>query len=152
MATTMTSDNKDGAEIAQQCRDTMWNNDFASQDMGMTVAVNGQGASECSFTVRKNMVNGYDICHGGYLFALADSAFAFACNTYDQVTVAASATIEFVRPAKLGDELTASASEAHRGGRIGVYDIEIRNQEQDLVAIFRGRSYATRQPILKSDT
>lgn len=140
------------SDTARKCRDTMWRNDKASQDMGMTVDVDRQGESRVQFVVKENMVNGYDICHGGYIFALADSAFAFACNTYNRITVASGAAIEFVRPAKLGDRLTAIASEAHRGGRTGVYDIEVTNQGGELVAIFRGRSYATRRPVYESDT
>jgi len=139
------------SDIARKCRDTMWGNDFASQDMGMTVDVDRQGEAQAKFEVRKNMVNGHDICHGGYIFALADSAFAFACNTYNRVTVASSATIEFMRPAKLGDRLTARAREAHRGGRTGLYDIEVTNQDEALVAVFRGRSYATRDPLFEGD-
>jgi len=130
----------------------MWSNDNASQEMGMTVEVDQQGQSRVQFEVRENMVNGYSICHGGYIFALADSAFAFACNTYNRITVASGAAIEFVRPAKLGDCLTATATEAHRGGRTGVYDIEVTNQDRELIAIFRGRSYATREPVYESDT
>lgn len=141
---------------ARKCRDTMWRNDTASRDMGMTVDVDGPGAASAQFEVKANMANGYDICHGGYIFALADSAFAFACNTYNRVTVAAGATIEFIRPARVGDRLTATASEAHKGGRTGVYDIQVTNQDGDLVAVFRGRSYATREPVFdageKSDT
>ena len=139
-------------EIATRCRDAMWENDTAVRDMGMDVKVEGPGSAIASLEIRKRMVNGHDICHGGYIFALADSAFAYACNTYDRVTVAASAGIEFVRPARLGDRLRAEAREAHRGGRTGIYDIEVTNQDGELVAIFRGRSYATREPLLKSDT
>ena len=143
-------------DIARKCRDTMWWNDTALQNMGMTVDVDGPGAASVQFEVKAHMANGYDICHGGYIFALADSAFAFACNTYNRVTVAASATIEFIRPARPGDRLTATASEVHKGGRTGVYDIQVTNQDGDLVAIFRGRSYATREPVFdaseESDT
>lgn len=139
-------------EIAQKCYATMWDNDPASREMGMAVKVTRPGCAEARFEVRKEMVNGHDICHGGFIFALADSAFAFACNTYDRITVAAGASIEFVRPARLGDRLTAIASETHRGGRTGIYDITVTNQDDVLVAIFRGRSYATREPILQSDT
>jgi len=134
-------------EIAQKCCETMWGNDVASQDLGMTIEVTEPGRAEARFEVRANMVNGYDICHGGYIFTLADSAFAFACNTYNRITVAAGASIEFVRPARLGDKLLASATEAHRGGRTGIYDITVTNQDDDVVAIFRGRSYATREPV-----
>ena len=125
----------------------MWGNDVASQDLGMTIEVTKPGRAEARFEVRANMVNGYDICHGGFIFTLADSAFAFACNTYNRITVAASASIEFVRPARLGDKLLATAAEVHRGGRTGVYDITVTNQDDDVVAIFRGRSHATREPV-----
>ena len=134
-------------EIAQKCCETMWGNDVASQDLGMTIEVTKPGRAEARFEVRANMVNGYDICHGGFIFTLADSAFAFACNTYNRITVAASASIEFVRPARLGDKLLATAAEVHRGGRTGNYDITVTNQDDDVVAIFRGRSHATREPV-----
>ena len=142
----------DEQEIAQRCRDAMWQNDTAVREMGMDVEVNGPGTATAAIDVRAHMVNGHDICHGGFIFALADSAFAYACNTYGRVTVAASADIEFVRPARIGDRLTATAVEAHRGGRTGLYDIEVTNQEGEVVAIFRGRSYATRESLLESDT
>ena len=136
-------------ETAVRCRDAMWADDLASQDLGMTVTVESPGASVVDMVVRDNMVNGHDLCHGGYIFTLADSAFAFACNTYDQVTVAASASIEFLRPARRGDTLRAEATERHRGGRTGVYDIVVSNQDGKRIALFLGRSYATRQPILQ---
>ena len=134
-------------DIAQKCRDTMWNNDLASQDLGIEVEVTAPGKAVATLSVAKNMVNGHDICHGGFIFTLADTAFAFACNTYNRVTVAAGASIEFVRPGRLGDRLSARASEAHRGGRTGIYDITVSNQDDELIAIFRGRSYATREPL-----
>lgn len=134
-------------EIAQQCCETMWGNDLASRGLGMTIEVIEPGCAEACFEVRPNMVNGYGVCHGGYIFTLADSAFAFACNTYNLITVAASASIEFVRPARLGDKLLATARERNRGGRTGIYDIEVTNQDDEVVAIFRGRSYTTREPI-----
>lgn len=125
----------------------MWSNDLASQELGISVEIIEPGIAEARLEVGRNMVNGHDICHGGYIFTLADTAFAFACNCYNRVTVAASATIEFVRPARLGDVLTASAREAHRGGRTGIYDIAVTDQDGAVVAIFRGRSYATREPL-----
>lgn len=137
----------DQMQIAQKCCQTMWDNDLASQDLGMKVTVMAPGCAEARFEVRRNMVNGYDICHGGYIFTLADSAFAFACNTYNRITVAAGASIEFVRPARLGDQLLATATEGHRGGRTGIYDIVVTNQNDETVAIFRGRSYATRESV-----
>ena len=139
-------------EIATRCRDVMWSDDLASQDLGMRVEVTKPGRATASFEVRSSMVNGHGICHGGYIFTLADSAFAFACNTYDRVTVAAGASIDFIKPARSGDTLRAKAVEASRGGRTGIYDVEVTNQRDEVIAIFRGRSYSTRNPILQSDT
>jgi acyl-CoA thioesterase len=136
-------------EIAKQCYETMWSNDIASQDLGMSVKVTEPGCARASFEIRKNMVNGHDLCHGGYIFTLADSAFAFACNTYNRVTVAAGASIEYVRPARLGDTLVATATEVSRGGRTGIYDATVRNQDGEVVALFRGRSYATREAVFQ---
>ena len=142
----------DEMDIARKCRDTMWSADLASQELGIEVEVTAPGAAEARFDIRADMVNGHDICHGGYIFTLADTAFAFACNTYNLVTVAASASIEFVRPARLGETLAARAEEAHRGGRTGIYDVTVTNQDGELVAIFRGRSHATREPLFQYDT
>ena len=137
-------------DIARKCRDTMYGNDLASQELGITVEVPAPGTAEARLEIDRHMVNGHDICHGGYIFTLADTAFAFACNTYNKVTVAASASIEFVRPARLGDELLATAREAHRGGRMGVYDVVVTRKDGDVIAIFRGRSYATREPMIST--
>ena len=136
-------------DIARRCRELMYSTDHASQALGITVQVDQQGAAVATLEVRQTMVNGHDICHGGYLFTLA---FAFACNTYNRITVAAGASIEFIRPGRLGDTLTAVASEVHRGGRTGTYDVEVKNQADELIAVFRGRSYATRQAFFQSDT
>jgi acyl-CoA thioesterase len=135
-------------EIAQQCYESMWRDDLASRDLGMTVAVTEPGSARAEFEIRENMVNGHGLCHGGYIFTLADSAFAFACNSYNRVTVAAGASIEFVRPARLGDKLVATAKELSRGGRTGIYDVTVSNQDNEVVAIFRGRSYSTREPVI----
>jgi acyl-CoA thioesterase len=139
-------------DIARRCRELMYSTDHASQALGITVQVDQQGAAVATLEVRQTMVNGHDICHGGYIFTLADTAFAFACNTYNRITVAAGASIEFIRPGRLGDTLTAVASEVHRGGRTGTYDVEVKNQGDELIAVFRGRSYATRQAFFQSDT
>jgi acyl-CoA thioesterase len=95
------------------------------------------------------MVNGHQICHGGLIFTLADSAFAFACNTYNAATVAAGATIEFLAPGRLGDELTATAQEQSRSRRTGVYDVTVRNQRGECIALFRGRSHQTSGRIIE---
>jgi acyl-CoA thioesterase len=91
--------------------------------------------------VREDMVNGHQLCHGGLIFTLADSAFAFACNTYDLVTVASAASVEFLLSARLGDELTAVAEERSRSKRTGIYDVAVSNQRGECVALFRGRSH-----------
>ena len=99
------------------------------------------GAADLTMTVRADMVNGHGICHGGYVFTLADSTFAFACNSYNRNTVAQGCAIEYLAPAHEGDLLTASGRERSRAGRTGVYDIEVRNQRGETVALFRGKSY-----------
>ena len=99
-------------------------------------------------TVTQSMLNGHDICHGGYVFMLADSAFAFACNAYNDVTLASGADINYVYRAMLGDELVATAKERQRGRRSGVYDVDVRNQDKRLIAVFRGRSAALGRPLL----
>ena len=133
----------------------MYANDRASQGLGITVEVNGEGCAVATFEVTESMLNGFDLCHGGFLFTLADTAFAFACNTYGVLTVAAGASVEFLHPARAGDRLTATARERSRRGRTGVYDVTICNQEGTEVALFRGRAHATGRPLpgmAESDT
>lgn len=130
-------------ELAKRCASRMYENDKASQDLGIGIDVVDAGRVNATMTVRASMLNGFAICHGGYIFTLADTAFAFACNAYDQLTVAAAASIEFLKPAYEGDRLAATATERHRAGRSGLYDVEVRNQDNVLVALFRGRAHAT---------
>lgn len=129
----------------------MLEHDRASRALGITVDVSVAGAAVATVEVRDDMLNGFGVCHGGHLFALADTAFAFACNGYGEVTVAAGASIDFLRPAVAGDRLTATAKEQSRGGRTGVYDVSVRRQDGVEIALFRGRSHATRRPILSED-
>jgi acyl-CoA thioesterase len=110
--------------------------------------VSGVGSANARMVIRDDMVNGLDVCHGGLVFALADTAFAFACNAYNIQSFAASCQIEFLRPAKLGDELLAIASEDHRGRRSAYYTVKIQNQRHEPVALFRGRSVGNGKPIL----
>lgn len=126
-------------ELAEQSAAAMWAQDAASQAMGMTLDSIRPGYARLTMQVRDDMVNGHRICHGGFVFALADSAFAFACNTYGQVTVAQDCDIVFVAPARQGDVLTAEATERHRFGRNGIYDVTVR-RDGEVVAEFRGRS------------
>ena len=135
-------------QTAQACVDKMLEKDEATRGLGMTAEVIEPGVARTSMTVGPSMVNGFDVCHGAFVFAVADSAFAFACNAYNDVTVAAGATIDFLKPALLGDTLTATARELRRGRRAGIYDIEVLNQDDDLVAVFRGRSASLGRPAL----
>ncbi|TYR32515.1 hydroxyphenylacetyl-CoA thioesterase PaaI [Mesorhizobium microcysteis] len=127
-------------EIARRSADAMWARDDASKWLGMSLDAVGPGTATTSFTVEKHHTNGHDICHGGYIFTLADSAFAFACNSYNQLAVAQHNTISFLRPGKLGERLTAEAKELTRAGRSGVYDVTVTNGEGKVVATFRGAS------------
>jgi len=133
---------------ARACAEAMYANDRASQKLGIEVSVPAPGRAEATMTVTADMLNGHDICHGGLVFALADTAFAFACNAYDEVTVAGGGSIDFIRPAKAGDRLVATAGERQRGSRVGVYDVTVRNQAGREVALFRGRAVSTGRPLL----
>lgn len=135
-------------DIARECASTMYANDRASQALGIRVTVTRPGHAEASMEIRDDMLNGHDVCHGGIVFALADTAFAFACNGYDRLTLAAGAAIDFMHAGKQGDRLTAVAAERHRGGRSGVYDVLVSNQDDVQIAVFRGRSHTTSKPIL----
>jgi acyl-CoA thioesterase len=126
--------------LARACSQVMWAQDLASRDLGMELLSVEPGQAVLAMTVTARMVNGHDICHGGYIFMLADSAFAFACNTYNQRTVAQHCAITFVTPARLGDRLVARAVERSRVGRNGIYDITVSRDEGLLIAEFRGHS------------
>ena len=127
--------------IAKLAADKLYGSDQASQMLGMTIESVSPGCARVTMRVRADMVNGHGICHGGLIFALADSAFAFACNSHGNNTVAAGAAIEFLAPGREGDLLTASASERWRVGRSGIYEIEVRNDRDEAIALFRGRSH-----------
>jgi acyl-CoA thioesterase len=131
----------DPQSVAERSARAMYAQDHASQALGMRILEVRPGYACISMTVREDMVNGHKLCHGGLIFTLADSAFAFACNTYNCVTVASAASVEFLLPARLGDELTATAEERSRSKRTGVYDVVVRNKQGESVALFRGRSH-----------
>ena len=139
----------DPQRLAERVRDHMWAGDRASKALGMQVLAVGPGTATLRMTVREDMLNGHDLCHGGLVATLADSAFAFACNAYDEITVASGFSVDLVAPGRLGDVLTARATEVSKSGRTGVYDIEVRNQRDERVAVFRGRSYTMKgRPVL----
>ncbi|MBD8868714.1 hydroxyphenylacetyl-CoA thioesterase PaaI [Nocardioides donggukensis] len=126
-------------EIAQASAAAMWAGDQASQALGMSIDDVGPGTATLRMTVREDMANGHDIGHGGLTFTLADSAFAFACNSYNRVTVAAGAEVRFLAPTRVGDVLVATATERSREGRDGLYEVVVRCGEV-VVAEFTGRS------------
>jgi acyl-CoA thioesterase len=126
--------------LAQRCADAMYARDSASQALGMRVVDVAPGTAVLTMTVRDDMLNGHATCHGGFIFSLADSAFAFACNSHNLVTVAAGCSIEFLAPARAGDVLTATGRERTLHGRNGIYDIDVTNQHGATIAVFRGKS------------
>jgi acyl-CoA thioesterase len=128
-------------QLAERVRDGMLANDRASKALGMQVTHIAPGRATVTMTVRDDMLNGHDICHGGLMTTLCDSAFAFACNAYNELTVASGFSVDIVAPARLGDVLTAQCTERSKAGRTGVYDVELSNQRGERVALFRGRSY-----------
>jgi acyl-CoA thioesterase len=127
-------------EVAKLSAAAMYDADRASQLLGIEITAVAPGRATARMRVTDSMINGHDIAHGGYVFLLADTVFAFACNSYGRVSVAASADIVFVMPARLGDELVAEAAERVRYGRSGVYDVTVRRSGGEVVAEFRGRS------------
>ncbi|MDX1779970.1 MAG: hydroxyphenylacetyl-CoA thioesterase PaaI [Thalassovita sp.] len=127
-------------ERAERSAEQMWSTDKASQGLGMRIARIAPGEAVLTMIVRDDMLNGHHICHGGYIFTLADSAFAFACNSYNKIVVAQENTITFISPGKPGELLTATATEASRMGRSGVYDVVVTGEDGRKVALFRGLS------------
>jgi acyl-CoA thioesterase len=138
-------------DIAQACAQAMWAEDQASQGLGMVVERVAPGEAVLSMPIRPDMTNGHGICHGGFIFTLADSAFAFACNTYNQRTVAQQCAVTFLQPGLRGDTLNAHAVERNRSGRSGIYDVTVRNGQGDVIAEFRGHSRTIPGTLLASD-
>ena len=125
---------------ARKCAELMFAADRASPGLGMAIAEVGPGRAVMTMQVREDMLNGHAICHGGFIFALADSAFAFACNSYNQNTVAQQNQITYISPGQAGETLTATATETSRTGRSGVYDVTVTGQDGRTIALFRGLS------------
>jgi len=130
-------------ERARRCADVMLENDASTKSMGIEIQIPEAGAAVAAMTVRDNMANGFNVCHGGVVFTLADTAFAFACNAYNSETLSANATIKWLLPVRPGERLVATASEERREGRHGYYSIIVRNQDDVVVAEFSGHSIAT---------
>lgn len=135
--------------LAQRSAQAMYANDQASQALGMTIDAVAPGYARLSMRVREDMLNGHRTCHGGFIFALADSAFAFACNSRNLATVAAGCNIDYLRPGRAGDLLCAEARERALVGKRGVYDITITNQTGEVIAVFQGRSHRIRGEVIR---
>ncbi len=130
----------DPVQVAKASADKMWAEDQASRNLSIRIVAIRPGSASLSMVVTDKMLNGHKICHGGYIFLLADSAFAYACNTYNQRTVAQHCTLTFLKPVKLGDSLQAHAVERSRTGRSGIYDITVTLEDGTAIAEFRGHS------------
>lgn len=137
-------------ELAQEAAQAMWSRDHAAQALGMAIAEVRPGAARVTMQVRQDMVNGHAICHGGMLFTLADTAFAYACNSHNRVTVASACHIDFLAPGHLGDILVAEAVERSQSGRTGVYDVTVSTAAGKTVALFRGKSYRLQGEVTAS--
>ncbi|MGG7568273.1 hydroxyphenylacetyl-CoA thioesterase PaaI [Rhodovulum sp. DZ06] len=139
----------DPQQIAERCREVMWENDRASQWLGLTVDEVGPGRAVASLLVEERHCNGHDVCHGGFTFTLADTAFAYACNSRNEATLAQFNTISFLRPGQLGSVLRAEAEEVSKAGRSGIYDVTVtatKDGETKVIAEFRGASRAIGRP------
>ncbi|MDE2427291.1 MAG: hydroxyphenylacetyl-CoA thioesterase PaaI [Burkholderiales bacterium] len=138
----------DPQKLAAACAEAMYANDAATRGLGMEIVAVAPGEATLRMRVRKDMLNGHQTCHGGFLFALADSAFAFACNSRNHATVAAGCSIEYLAPGREGDLITAIAREQVLSGRTGIYDVELRNQDGHQIAMFRGKSHKIKGEII----
>lgn len=127
--------------LAELAGHAMYERDPATRGLGIALAAIAPGYARMTMTVRPDMLNGHQSCHGGFIFLLADSAFAFACNSHNVVTVGAGCTIDYLAPGREGDVLTAEGVEQALAGKTGVYDITVRNQENKVIALFRGKSH-----------
>jgi acyl-CoA thioesterase len=130
----------DALTVARSCAEAMWADDRASRALGMEILEIAPGRATLAMTIRETMTNGHGMCHGGYIFTLADSAFAFASNGYDQRTVAQHCSVSFLRPVQLGERLIADCVERTRAGRGGIYDVSVKLGDGTLIAEFRGHA------------
>ena len=135
--------------IAERVAEVMYKDDVAAQHLGISIEEVGPGYAKLAMTVGPEMINGHDICHGGMTFSLADTAFAYACNSRNDATVAAGCSIEFLAPARKGEKLTAIARETAKRGRHGVYDIKVTDEAGDVIAVMRGKSASLRRPVFE---
>ncbi|MBV6273486.1 hydroxyphenylacetyl-CoA thioesterase PaaI [Alcaligenaceae bacterium CGII-47] len=149
MTDTVIHDTPDAAALAQATATAMWSRDRTAHALGMQIAHIASGTATLRMSVRQDMLNGHNICHGGMIFTLADTAFAYACNSYNHNTVASACHIDFLAPAREGDTLEAHAVEQSLSGRTGVYDITVRHADsQKVIALFRGKSYRIQGAVI----
>lgn len=141
----------DPTTLARRTAEAMWAEDHASRGLGMQILAVDAGSASLAMTVTQAMVNGHGLCHGGYIFLLADSAFAFACNSHNQRNVAQSCQIAFLAPGRLGMRLVAEARERHKAERSGIYDVTVRTDGGDTIAEFRGCSRAIPGTLVQAD-
>jgi acyl-CoA thioesterase len=137
--------------LASLAAAAMFARDIAAQSLGIRIDEVRPGYARISMRIRQDMLYGHDMCHGGLIFTLADTAFAYACNSRNRATVAAGGAIEFLAPARANDVLIAEAEEQVLGGQLGVYDVVVRREQGERVALFRGRSYAIRGEVIRDD-
>lgn len=137
--------------LAEMACNAMYQRDLATQGLGMQLERVGPGFARLTMTVRADMINGVQTCHGGFIFALADSAFAFACNSHNQLTLGAGCSIDYLAPGRLGDLLTAEAVERALAGKSGIYDVTVSNQEGRTIALFRGKSHRIGGEVMRPD-
>lgn len=138
----------DPQQLAEACRDALLADDPLTRELKMEIITVAPGYAELTMPVQDWMTNGHNTCHGGMIFSLADSAFAFSCNTENYATVASGVTIDYISPGHKGDLLVAKASKSHQRGRTGVYDVRVQNQKGELIALFRGRSHRIRGVVI----
>ena len=137
-----------GDELARACVDAMYSRDVASKSIGITIAEVREGFARLNMPVTAGMLNGHGICHGGFIFTLADTAFACACNTRNDSNLAQKCSIEYKRPVNAGDQLTATAEQLSQNGRYGRYRVSVTDQDDNLVALFEGHSCRVRGKLL----
>lgn len=140
----------DAGQIARACADAMWAEDSASRGLGIQLISIEPGRAVLAMTITDAMVNGHNIAHGGFIFTLADSTFAYASNTYNQRTVAQHCTVTFLAPGKLGDRLIAKGVERHRTGRSGIYDVTVTREDGTVIAEFRGQYRAIEGTLMSA--
>lgn len=142
----------DSQQIAEKVRDGMFATDSAAQFFGMEILKMAPGYALIQMKVRPEMLNGFAICHGGLITTLADTAFAYSCNSYNEQTVASGLSMDFVAPGRLDDVLVAEAKEVSQAGRTGVYDVTVKKSSGELIAVMRGKSYRMKgKPVVALD-